>query len=87
MGRNREQEMEFLDIVADITAEIKLSSLLKKVMSEATRLLKADRGTLFLNDEKTNELYIETGEGLRSKQIRFPNHLGIAGRCSPLESR
>ena len=44
-----------------------------------TRLLKADRGTLFLNDEKTNELYIETGEGLRSKQIRFPNHLGIAG--------
>ena len=35
MGRNREQEMEFLDIVADITAEIKLSSLLKKVMSEA----------------------------------------------------
>jgi adenylate cyclase len=79
MHKKREQEMEFLDIVADITAEIKLSSLLKKVMSEATRLLKADRGTLFLNDEKSNELYIETGEGVKSKQIRFPNHLGIAG--------
>ena len=79
MPKKRKQEMEFLDVVADITAEIKLSALLKKVMKEATRLLKADRGTLFINDEKTNELYIETGEGVGGKQIRFPNHLGIAG--------
>ena len=78
MSQNRKQEMDFLDVVSDITSEIKLGSLLKKVMKEATRLLKADRGTLFLNDEKTNELFIETGEGLKT-QIRFPNHLGIAG--------
>ena len=36
--------------------------------------------TLFINDEKTNELYTEVGEGLDEKSvIRFPNHLGIAG--------
>jgi adenylate cyclase len=79
MHKKREQETEFLDIVADITAELQLSTLLRKVMTEATRLLKADRGTLFLNDEKSKQLYIETGEGVKSKQIRFPNHLGIAG--------
>ena len=45
MHQKRQQEMEFLDVVADITAEIKLSSLLRKVMKEATRLLNADRGT------------------------------------------
>ena len=79
MELKRKQEMEFLDVVSDMTSEINLNSLLKKVMSEATRMLNADRSTLFLNDEKTNELWSQVGEGLQSVQIRLPNHLGIAG--------
>jgi adenylate cyclase len=79
MKKTRAEELEFLDIVADVTSEIELSSLLRKVMTEATRMLKADRSTLFLNDEKTNELWSEVGEGLDSVQIRLPNHMGIAG--------
>ena len=74
----RKQEVEFLDIVSDLTSEIDLSTLLKKVMSEATRMLKADRSTLFLNDEKTGELWSQVGEGLGT-QIRLPNTAGIAG--------
>src|SRR5262249_40633490 len=35
--------------------------------------------TLFLNDDKTAELWSEVGQGLRSMQIRIPNHAGIAG--------
>jgi adenylate cyclase len=42
-------------------------------------MLDAERSTLFLNDDKTNELYTEVGEGLGATQIRFPNHVGIAG--------
>jgi adenylate cyclase len=79
MKRSRKQEMEFLDVVADVTSDIDLGSLLQKVMSEATRMLKADRSTLFLNDEKTNELWSQVGEGLGAIQIRLPNHMGIAG--------
>ena len=75
----RNQEMEFVDIVSEVTADIKLGSLLQKVMGEATRMLNAERSTLFLNDEKTNELWSEVGQGLESVQIRLPNHLGIAG--------
>lgn len=75
----RRQEMEFIDVVSEVTADIKLGSLLQKVMGEATRLLNAERSTLFLNDEKTNELWSEVGQGLDSVQIRLPNHLGIAG--------
>ena len=75
----RAQEMEFVEIVSEVTADIKLGSLLQKVMGEATRLLNSDRSTLFLNDEKTNELWSEVGQGLESMQIRLPNHLGIAG--------
>jgi adenylate cyclase len=73
------QEMEFIDIVSEVTADIKLGSLLQKVMGEATRMLNAERSTLFLNDEKTNQLWSEVGQGLESMQIRLPNHVGIAG--------
>jgi adenylate cyclase len=75
----RKQEMEFIDVVSEVTADIKLGSLLKKVMGEATRLLNAERSTLFMNDDKTKELWSEVGQGLESVQIRLPNHLGIAG--------
>ena len=79
MKKARKQEMEFLDIVADITSEIDLGLLLQKVMSEATRMLNAERSTLFLNDEKTNELFSKLGEGIGATEIRFPNNVGIAG--------
>ncbi|RTL51385.1 MAG: GAF domain-containing protein [Rhodocyclaceae bacterium] len=75
----RRQEMEFIDVVSEVTADIKLGSLLQKVMGEATRLLNAERSTLFLNDDKTHELWSEVGQGLESMQIRLPNHVGIAG--------
>ena len=75
----RRQEMAFIDVVSEVTADIKLGSLLQKVMGEATRLLNAERSTLFLNDDKTNELWSEVGQGLESMQIRLPNNAGIAG--------
>jgi len=79
MKKFRAQEMEFFKIVSDITAEIDLGALLNKVMSEATRMLNADRSTLFLNDEKKGELFSKVGMGLDAIVIRFPNHMGIAG--------
>ncbi len=77
--RVRKQELEFVNIVSEMTSDIKLGSLLQKVMGEATRMLNAERSTLFLNDEKTSELWSEVGQGLESLQIRLPNHMGIAG--------
>ena len=79
LERSRAQELEFLDVVSDVTTEIDISTLVRKVMSEATRMLNAERSTLFLNDDKTAELWSEVGEGLEATQIRLPNHVGIAG--------
>jgi adenylate cyclase len=76
--QTRTKEREFLDIVTDVTSEIDLKVILRRVMSEATRMLQADRSTLFLNDEKTDELFAMVGEGLDT-EIRLPNHAGIAG--------
>jgi len=77
--KKRAQEMEFISIVSDVTAEIDLSALLKRVMEEATRMLNADRATLFLNDEKTNELFSRVAMGEGMGEIRLPNSAGIAG--------
>ena len=75
----RAKEVDFLNVISEVTSDINISSLLKNVMSEITRMLNADRSTLFLNDEKTGQLWSEVGQGLASMQIRLPNHLGIAG--------
>jgi len=74
----RRREIDFLNVVSDLTAELDLARLLGRVMSEATRMLDADRSTLFLNDEKTGELFSYIGDLLET-EIRFPNHMGIGG--------
>lgn len=79
MRKSREKELEFLDVVTDVTSELELGSLLQKVMGEATRMLSADRSTLFINDEKTNELFSRVAMGDSLGEIRLPNHVGIAG--------
>ncbi|MDP6818294.1 MAG: GAF domain-containing protein [Alphaproteobacteria bacterium] len=79
MEASREKELEFLGIVSELSSELQLGPLLQKIMATVTRLLDSERSTLFLNDEKTNELYTEVGEGLGATKIRFPNAVGIAG--------
>ncbi len=79
LERDRLQQLEILTVVSEMSTEIKLGPLLQKLIGTITRMLDAERSTLFLNDEKTNELYTEVGEGLGATQIRFPNHVGIAG--------
>ena len=77
--KSREREVEFLNIISEMTSELELNRLLNKVMSEATRMLDAERSTLFLNDEKSGELFSHVGAGLDSFEIRLPNTAGIAG--------
>ncbi|MFV0475236.1 MAG: GAF domain-containing protein [Pikeienuella sp.] len=77
--KNRQREVEFLNIISEMTSELELNKLLNKVMTEATRMLDAERSTLFLNDEKSGELFSHVGAGLDSFEIRLPNDVGIAG--------
>ncbi|HYR92337.1 MAG TPA: GAF domain-containing protein [Terriglobia bacterium] len=79
LEHDRQQQLEVLRIISEASAEIKLGPLLQKLIGTITKMLDAERSTLFLNDEKNDELYTEVGEGLGATQIRFPNHVGIAG--------
>ena len=74
------KEMEFVDLVADITSEIDLDALLLRVMTEATAMLDAERSTLFLHDPRASELVARVAEGNDGvDEIRFPDSVGIAG--------
>ena len=73
------KEMEFVDLVADITSEIDLDALLLRVMAEATAMLDAERSTLFLHDSSASELVARVAEGNGVDEIRFPDSVGIAG--------
>jgi len=79
MHAARKQEMHFLDVVADVTSDIDLGTMLVKVVTEAAKMLQADRATLFLHDEKTSELFSRVAMGASVGEIRMPNHVGIAG--------
>ncbi|MES1258118.1 MAG: GAF domain-containing protein [Acidobacteriota bacterium] len=75
----RQEELKFLDLVAEVTSDMDLSTMLSKVVTEAARMLQADRATLFLNDEKTGELFSRVAMGASVGEIRLPNTAGIAG--------
>lgn len=75
----RQEELAFLDKVGDLTSDLDLGTLLTRVVTEASRMLQADRATLFLNDEKKGELFSRVAMGDALGEIRFPNSDGIAG--------
>jgi adenylate cyclase len=79
--RAQREETVFLDVVSLIASEIHLDPLLGKILAAATQLLGADRGSLFLYDPSTNELYSRVAGGVATAEIRFPAIAGIAGEC------
>src|SRR4051812_19887954 len=78
--RKQFQEMELLLRVAKQVAVIEtLDELLATIVDISAKETGADRGTLFLNDENTGELYSRVAQGNRFREIRILNSDGIAG--------
>lgn len=65
------------NITRNISTELKLDKLLRILMDEVKRALKADRCTVFLLNKHKNELWSKVAHGER--EIRFPGYLGVAG--------
>ena len=79
MQVSRDREMQLLEMVAEITADFNLDSVLRRIVSETAAMLQADRATLFLHDEKTDELFSRIAMGESVGEIRIPSDRGIAG--------
>ena len=84
--RTSQKKIEALLNVANaLSSSLELRDLIKIIMAKAAELLNADRSTLFLIDKETNELWSSVASGspgAEVKEIRFPKHLGIAGKVA-----
>ena len=70
-----------LDINISISSEMQLAALLKKIVTVTTKVVHADRTSLFLYDQRTDELASVVAEGVQESEIRFPAKSGLAGWC------
>lgn len=68
---------ELLKICQRMNSERDLGALLDLIANEATKLMGADRASLFLLDRERGELWSKVALG--SEEIRFDAHRGIAG--------
>jgi len=79
MTASLREEVKILEVTHDLTGELNLDVLLERIMRAATELLNAERGTLFIHDPKTKQLWSRFAEGLGHREIRMPDDKGIAG--------
>ncbi|MGQ0508960.1 MAG: HD domain-containing phosphohydrolase [Myxococcaceae bacterium] len=81
LSRRVEKLTSILDVAKAMQAERTLESLLQLILREATKVVDADRCSLFLLDRERNELWSRVAQGTTTK-LRFPVSMGIAGRVA-----
>jgi HD-GYP domain-containing protein (c-di-GMP phosphodiesterase class II) len=83
---NRKRHETHLDKLAGLVevgkamaSERNLDRLLELLLGEVTKVMEADRSSLFLVDRERNELWSKIAQGLESREIRLDIGRGIAG--------
>ncbi len=82
MQRNLERLQFMVEASKVFNSTLDLSELLGKILEVAKTLTKAERGTLFLVDEKTDEIWSLIAQGMEQQEIRLPRGRGIAGHVA-----
>ena len=77
--RKVQQTGLLLQIATKVAAAETLEELLRYIVEVSVQQTAAERGTLFLNDEKKGELFSRVAMGASVGEIRLPNTAGIAG--------
>ncbi len=72
---------QMIDVNASITSEIELDTVLRRIVEGTSRIMRAERSSLFIFDERKEQLWTRVAEGLGEKTIRVPADKGIVGRC------
>ncbi|MBM2810914.1 MAG: adenylate/guanylate cyclase with and sensor [Chloroflexi bacterium] len=82
----RRKEIEkttiLLDVMRSLASEIQLDPLLARIMDKTTEVMQADRSSLYIVDQRTNELWFKVAQGSDLQEMRFPVGVGIAGQVA-----
>ena len=68
-----------LEVGKALASERNLDRLLQLILGEVTKVMEADRSSLFLVDRERNELWSKIAQGLDPREIRIQIGKGIAG--------
>ncbi len=71
---------KLLEVARMLTGPYALTEMLGRIVDAGRDVLHADRGTVFLYDQATRELYVKIGTGI--DELRFSIDKGIAGECA-----
>ena len=70
---------EMLDMTEVLTLRTGIESQIQRIVATASKVMNAERASLFLKDNFTGELWSMVAEGLESREIRIPVGQGVAG--------
>ncbi len=71
---------KLLEVARMLAGPYELTEMLGRIVDAGRTVLNADRGTVFLYDAATRELYVKIGTGI--DELRFSIDKGIAGECA-----
>ncbi len=74
-----EKMMMLFDVSTYVARTLNLETLFAKIVSKITQILNAERSTLFLIDNETDELWSKVAQGSEITEIRLPKADGLAG--------
>lgn len=81
-ARNRvghEQAGGLIEVANTIASQLELSAAIRVVAEQTSRLLDADRSSVWLYDEAEEEIYTIVAQELGTEEIRMPADQGVAG--------
>lgn len=68
-----------LEVGKTMASERNLDRLLQLILTEVTKVMEADRSSLFLVDRERNELWSKIAQGLEVREIRIKIGMGVSG--------
>ena len=84
--RDRQREIEknalLLDVMRSVSSQLELDALLPAVIAQVSRVMRADRSSVFLIDQRRGECWSRVAQGSEMAEIRFPVGVGIAGHVA-----
>jgi adenylate cyclase len=70
---------EFMDMNEIISLRISMEQQIERIITTASKVMNAERATLFLVDKFSGDLWAMFAEGVKQKEIRVPIGKGVAG--------
>jgi adenylate cyclase len=79
IDRSLQNLFSFLDMSEILELRLGIEGLIQRVVFMASKVMNADRASLFLVDATAGELWSKVAQGEEIREIRFPIGKGIAG--------